>query len=523
MVVLAASICTKGGKAVVSRQFVEMPRARIEGLLASFPKLIGASDQHTFVETETVRYVYQPLEELFMVLVTNKQSNILQDIDTLHLFARSVSEYCRSLDEREIARQSFDLIMVFDEIISLGFRENVGLPQIRTIMEMESHEERVQAEIAKQKEKEANDKAKLMAKQQEMARREAKQRGYAGGRPSSTGFGSGSAGSFGGAGSGAAGFRAGSPYSEPSVQTTPRPDDRYQSPAPAPSMGKGMQLGRKQKDSAMFDSIKADEGLVDSPQPAAGGGYAAAHAPAVHAEAIHFNIDEKISVTANKDGGLQSMEVKGDLMLRVNDPSKAQIRVALRVGQDPNIQYKTHPNVDKQLFTGDSVIGLKDPSKPFPTGSALPVVRWRYVSKDENAVPLAINCWPSPSGNGTSDVNIEYELQSNTLELRDVVISIPYPGNGVPTIGDVEGHYQIDRQHHTIEWQLPIIDQSNKSGVLEFSVPSEDVSAFFPIRATFTSSTTFCEIDVAEVNSIQGESVVFSKEVMLQTEEYVVV
>lgn len=46
--------------AVVSRQFIDMPRARIEGLLASFPKLIGtAGEQHTFVETENVRYVYQ--------------------------------------------------------------------------------------------------------------------------------------------------------------------------------------------------------------------------------------------------------------------------------------------------------------------------------------------------------------------------------------------------------------------------------------------------------------------------------
>jgi hypothetical protein len=46
----------------VSRQFVDMTRIRIEGLLAAFPKLVGSGKQHTYVETENVRYVYQPLE-----------------------------------------------------------------------------------------------------------------------------------------------------------------------------------------------------------------------------------------------------------------------------------------------------------------------------------------------------------------------------------------------------------------------------------------------------------------------------
>jgi len=62
MVVLAASIVSKTGKALVSRQYFEMTRIRIEGLLAAFPKLVGSGKQHTYVETENVRYVYQPLE-----------------------------------------------------------------------------------------------------------------------------------------------------------------------------------------------------------------------------------------------------------------------------------------------------------------------------------------------------------------------------------------------------------------------------------------------------------------------------
>ena len=91
-VVLAASICTRSGKrewsynmevvliisALLSRQFRPMPRSRVDGLLASFPKLIPANSQHTTGETADVRFVYQPFEELYVLLITNKGSNILQ-------------------------------------------------------------------------------------------------------------------------------------------------------------------------------------------------------------------------------------------------------------------------------------------------------------------------------------------------------------------------------------------------------------------------------------------------------------
>lgn len=64
--------------ALLSRQFRPIPRSRIDGLLASFPKLIPVNSQHTTVETADVRFVYQPFEELYVLLITNKASNILQ-------------------------------------------------------------------------------------------------------------------------------------------------------------------------------------------------------------------------------------------------------------------------------------------------------------------------------------------------------------------------------------------------------------------------------------------------------------
>lgn len=135
--------------AVISRQFREMTRTRIDSLLASFPKLIPTNTQHTSVETPDVRYVYQPLEDLYIVLITNKASNILQDIETLHLFARIVSDLCRSADQREILKMSFELLGAFDEIVSLGYREPVNLMQVQSVLAMESHEEKIQEIISR--------------------------------------------------------------------------------------------------------------------------------------------------------------------------------------------------------------------------------------------------------------------------------------------------------------------------------------------------------------------------------------
>lgn len=167
-----------------------MQRSRVEGLLASFPKLADSGTQHTTVEQDNVRYVYQPLDELYMVLITNRQSNILQDIDSLHLFAQVVTTICKSLDEREILRNAYELLSAFDELVTLGYRENLTITQIKTFLEMESHEERVAIIIEqvrdsgychtvfflihtmKNKQLEATEQRKLKAKQLEMQRRE---------------------------------------------------------------------------------------------------------------------------------------------------------------------------------------------------------------------------------------------------------------------------------------------------------------------------------------------------------------
>ena len=90
-VVITAAVCSKSGKVLVSRQFQEITRLRIEGLLAAFPKLLSSSDKsQSYIETDSVRYLYQPLEQVYVLLVTNKASNIIDDLETLQTIYKVV-------------------------------------------------------------------------------------------------------------------------------------------------------------------------------------------------------------------------------------------------------------------------------------------------------------------------------------------------------------------------------------------------------------------------------------------------
>uniref|UniRef100_A0A8C7W0J7 Coatomer subunit delta n=1 Tax=Oncorhynchus mykiss TaxID=8022 RepID=A0A8C7W0J7_ONCMY len=505
-VLLAAAVCTKAGKAIVSRQFVEMTRTRVEGLLAAFPKLMNTGKQHTFVETESVRYVYQPLEKLYMVLVTTKNSNILEDLETLRLFSRVIPEYCRVLEEGEVSEHCFDLIFAFDEIVALGYRENVNLAQIRTFTEMDSHEEKVFRAVRETQEREAKAEMRRKAKELQQARRDADRSGK-----KSPGF------------SGGFGSMSSSSNATIITDTLMEPEKPKASPVPARASGpsKALKLSARGKEVDDFVDKLKSEGQVIMPSSGKRPSEASkALPPPVNTESVHLRCEEKISLTCGRDGGLQNLEVLGMITLRVADDKNGRIRLTINNGDKKGVQLQTHPNVDKKLFTTDSVLGLKNPDKSFPLNNDVGVLKWRLQTTDETLIPLTINCWPSESATGC-DVNIEYELQEEALELNDVVISIPIPsGVGAPVIGDLDGEYRHDSRRNVLEWCLPVVDVNNKTGSLEFSVAGQP-NDFFPVNVSFVSKGNYCDITVAKVSQVDGEVPVrFSSETSFLVDKY---
>ncbi|ETN42459.1 uncharacterized protein HMPREF1541_01615 [Cyphellophora europaea CBS 101466] len=515
MVVLAASIVTRGGKAVLSRQFREINRARVEGLLASFPKLADAGTQHTTVEQDNVRFVYQPLDELYMVLITNRQSNILQDIDSLHLFAQVVQSICKKLDEREITRNAFELLSAFDELVTMGYRENLTMSQIKTFLEMESHEERIQEIIARNKELEASEERKRKAKQLEMQRKEAARsaaygRGVAPKMPQ---------------------YPTYTPPSQPSTTST---YDAYEAEKnktfnkPIASRGKGMQLGKKSKTTDIYDRVKADLGtpeVEEQPliQPSAPS--VPASRPSLDAaNPINVLISEQLSARLSRDGALKSFEVKGDLQLKISDPALTKISLSLLANDGPlKAQFRTHPNVDKNLFTSNKTIQLKDTSKRFPANNSIGVLRWRATAPadSQDVLPITFTVWVNRSDDSYT-ITIEYELTSPTsTPLRDVVVTIPY-STAEPAVSSFDSMYEVTGD--SLEWTIGAIDESNASGSFEFEAQvgdGGDESEFFPMSVKFEMVKPYIEVDVNAATLVEeGEEMDFEKAMRCTVESF---
>lgn len=516
MVLISASVVSKSGKALVTRIFVtDMTRARMEGLLDAFPKLIGndkdsAQRQHTFIETDSVRYVYHPLDNLYMVLITTKTSNILEDLETLRLFSRVIPEYCRSNDEKEILAHDFDLIFAFDEVVTLGYRESVNLAQIRTFTEMDSHEERVFLQIKEAQERAAKQAMAEKAKEFKRMQKEALSKGL---KPAGTGF------------SSSTGI---SSSSTPLTAVQEPVAPRQATASTRAGGGKALKLGAKTRDEDVFLQQLRQEGQTIVPVEKVSrdqGGVAVSAAPIsnVKREAVHVRTDEKMIATVSRDGGLQGAEVLGVVSLSVSSPEFNTVAVQMHNKAPSGAQLQVHPNLDKKEWQTSSMLKLKSAGKPFPVNNDVGVLKWKMVLTDEEQLPIALNCWPQESADGCQ-VNIEYTLQREDLSLENVVITVPLPAATVPVVSECEGSYDYQKSRNQIVWTLPVIDSTNSTGTLEFSVPNGHADHFFPVHVRFHTEKLFCDIGVDAVQTMDsGSSVPYSVETRFISEKYEVV
>ncbi len=465
-----------------------------------------------------------------------------------------MTDECESPSPSAVIAASFSLLLCVDEIISLGYKENVTIAQIRSYVEMDSHEERLQKIVTDNKISEAKRLAQARAEEIEKTRQHMQESGYgnsysggghdssygghgrqdssgymsapyqhenmAGGGLSSSGhsYGSASGGSSGvGSGSGSSGL-GGISGAE---SKTPEPT-RLVNKKPV----KGMSLTKvTRKTDDFVSALKQEEKLDEAPlpQPTAShlgsgstsinaGGIAEAQ-PAPVSTHAHIIIEEKVHVVLDRDGSAKSMDVMGQMKVLVFDPSDTKIAIKTNGALTQAWKPQLKPGLDKPRFVQQGVLALADESKAFTIGSEGNIlVRWRQATAGTDAnPPFLLNFWSNPE-NGRSVVSAEFFAEGDSPTVERVTIAIPCPSAGqAPVVNSVDGEARYDARARMLFWDVPAISgrggaEGATRGALEFSVAEVDNQAFFPISLAFTASKPFSGISVEEIVQIGNDS-----------------
>lgn len=460
---------------------------------------------------------------MYLLLITTKTSNIVEDLGTLRLLAKVIPDTAGNLSESAINSSAFELIFAFDEVITVGgYKEEITLSTIQKNLEMESHEEMLHNMMEQKKKDEAK---KLMdAKQAEMEKRKlnnlknnildmGNQQGGGSG-----GMGSGGMEGFGGGGYGSEnaggmqGFGSGSGMPGYADSVDPFADYKSKESEPedlAPRVPvKGMSLGGTKKKDNIMAAIGMEDnisilggkkssnalGLAAPVEPAG---------PATPSTPLTIALEEKYTVAMNREGGIESCDLKGTLTLTANTEAGSTIAVAVNkpviaAQCGANWNFAPHPKVNKPDYEKKGIVTLKG-GKGLPLNRPVGVIRWSYGGED--AVPLSINCWPEDEGSGSINVNIEFELLRPQMTLNDVNILLPLGTTDPPSIESIDGQFKHDASSGMLCWHHDLIDENNSTGSLEFSIAGSDVDAFFPVQVMFKSETFVCPIEITGVTS----------------------
>lgn len=515
MVVIAAAVCTKTGRALVSRQFIEMSKSRIEGLISAFHKHVESQNkQLTYFENQSVRYVYQSMEELYVFIITNRASNIVEDLETLQIITNIVSEYCGSINESNIMENAFELVFAFDEVIALGYKENVNMSQVKTFLEMDSQEEKLYQIAQLNKEREAEEEAKRRRKEIDRERRTREKLGL---NP------------YSGMGSTSKRYSGQSLSSGRYERTQPSIEKKSAPTKAAPKNSvvtrKGLSLkSTAPKTNDYMEVLKQESGItgtdindendIVSTSPLR--------------EAVHLEISELVTAVLDKDGlNLKKFEVKGQMNVLVTNQNYKSVGFQLSQSHEDTV-FRLNTNVDKGRFGDDKCLVLRD-TKSYPVNTSNAVLKWIFSpeKKKISDLPLMITCWPNATSNkGDIEVSMEYEFRQDlNFELEDVVIKIPIVSKSEPNIAQIEeGETNFDVKNSVLEWIIPRIDKSNPRGAMTFEIElysnnTSETNHLYPIQVSFSGTGSICGVSI-ERSFVNDEDVPFSSDSLLKVGQY---
>lgn len=142
MVALSLVICSKTAKIIFSRQFIQMTRRELEEYVVQFSRNIDSCKEITHFETDKVRYIFIPIDAFYLILISSKNSNIIEDSEIIKSVYRLLQDICGNIDYDSIIDNAYELALGIDDLVYLGYRNGVNITQVKQFLQMESLEEK---------------------------------------------------------------------------------------------------------------------------------------------------------------------------------------------------------------------------------------------------------------------------------------------------------------------------------------------------------------------------------------------
>ncbi|VWU50766.1 coatomer subunit delta [Hepatocystis sp. ex Piliocolobus tephrosceles] len=471
MTVLSAVISTKN-KILVSRQFNIISKCDLDSLTIPFHNLIEKErSDYTYIETDKVRYVYQPLDSIYIFLITNINSNIIEDLEIIKVLSQIIQDICQgNINESTILKKCFTIIFYIDELIKNGVREVVNSNQIKTYIEMESHEEKLQTIIRENKEKEEKERRKHIASKLEKNRQKQNK------MLSNTNFNT-------------SDIINNLDYNSNIIDTLLYKNDQNQDNTMHSSTTtginnsnnnviddsfsayRGMQLTNKRDQVRILNVV--DENKININKPTI-------NINSILNKPISIVIIENIICTLSSEGTLCDVDIQGTFNMQINN--NKYNKVIIELDNEYNDKAKIHPILNKNKYNSN-LLELRDKEKSFRSNTIYPLLKWKINNLNDCYIPLNISCWPSEY-NETTILNLEIENKKKNKNeyIYDLHVNVMCPSSNNPQIISKDKGI-IEHDGILLTWKIDNL-KNNETCQIEISVQSKPESVFpFSVEA----------------------------------------
>ncbi|EDR29994.1 coatomer subunit delta-1, putative [Entamoeba dispar SAW760] len=444
--------------------------------------------QVTFIQLEKIKYIYQPVDDIYVVLITSINSNIVEDTQILQCIVSVLSQRLDGITEAKICSDVFVITDIISEFCNFdGTCEKLTSSDVEQNLAMQSQEEELYFLELKQKKNDAKklaqQKASELSAEKKSREKMEKQKGKE--------------------------QRAiDEKYQE--IQRIQQEEmikmqeeeerrriEKEKKKETIKMKKGGITLGKQKK--ILFDEEEEKNVLNNEDNSASqeeeqqqpNQEKKVIKEKKLMTENMIIKLIENVSCSMYSENSTCSLSLAGSLSVSVADASLTHTPITINHYELP-LKTQLHPQMDTTAFNKDHILIPKTNAKGYAIGSTPSLlIKWSYTSTDNESLPISVTCWPSEEEDHLS-MTISYETKKQLNNLR---IIVPVKENVI--VDSCEGTYNTE---DGLEWIIGNVEQGS-TGAMEFTLNDNNLRTddMFPVKIEFDVDQTYSGLKINEI------------------------